>query len=392
MIGRRLLPVLLLAACRAAPLPPEARWPAGSGLDARTLLVDGTRIRYVDTGAGPAVVLIHGFAASMYAWRHTIGPLAAAGYRVVAFDDRGFGFSGKPDTGYSNAGYVRLVVALLDSLRIQDAVLVGHSMGGEIAAEVALTQPERVRALALLDAAGLEVHWGFLLRAARWRMVGSIASGLRTRGVTARVLRSMYADPAKVTESDVDQYYAPVAEPDYGRALKGVLREYRFDALRGRLSAIQVPTLLLWGTDDRLIPPAVGRHMAAELPRAAFVLVPRAGHAAPEEQPDAVNHLLLTFLKEGLPTVPENLAAARTYSGSGNPGSNPGGATHPLCSRRSEVAATLAFLLAPSSVCFSQRCAGSASTRSCHTRRKRVPSNTGSATLNKSKESLTKPS
>jgi len=74
------------------------------------------------------------------------------------------------------------------------------------------------------------------------------------------------------------------------------------------LSAIQAPTLLLWGTDDQLIPPAVGRRMAAELPRAAFVLVPRAGHAAPEEQPEAVNRLLLTFLKEGLPRVPENLA------------------------------------------------------------------------------------
>ncbi len=314
MIGRRLLPVLLLAACRAAPLPPEARWPAGTGVAAKTLVVEGTRIRYIETGAGPAVVLIHGFAASMYSWRHAIGPLAAAGYHVVAFDNRGFGFSDKPDTGYANADYVRLVVALLDSLHIPDAVLVGHSMGGEIAAEVALAHPERVRALALLDAAGLEVHWGFLLRAARWRMVGSIASGLRSRGVTARVLRSIYADPAKVTASDVDQYYAPVAEPDYGRALKGVLREYRFDALRGRLSAIQVPTLLLWGTEDRLIPSAVGRHMAAELPRAAFVLVPRAGHAAPEEQPEAVNRLLLTFLREGLPKIPENLAVVRSYS------------------------------------------------------------------------------
>ena len=106
MIGRRLLPVLLLAACRAAPLPPEARWPAGTGFDAKTLVVDGTPIRYIDAGAGPAVVLIHGFAASMYAWRHTIGPLAAAGYRVVAFDDRGFGFSARPATGYANADYV----------------------------------------------------------------------------------------------------------------------------------------------------------------------------------------------------------------------------------------------------------------------------------------------
>ena len=91
-----LLPALALVACRATPLPPEARWPAGTPLAARTRVIDGTRIRYIDAGAGPAVVLIHGFAASMYAWRHTIPPLVAAGYRVVAFDDRGFGFSGLP--------------------------------------------------------------------------------------------------------------------------------------------------------------------------------------------------------------------------------------------------------------------------------------------------------
>ncbi|HEX9244803.1 MAG TPA: alpha/beta fold hydrolase, partial [bacterium] len=129
-----LLPALALVACRAAPLPPEARWPAGTPLAAHTRVIDGTRIRYIDAGAGPAVVLIHGFAASMYAWRHTIPPLVAAGYRVVAFDDRGFGFSDRPATGYANADYVRLVVALLDTLRIPDAVLIGHSMGGEIAA------------------------------------------------------------------------------------------------------------------------------------------------------------------------------------------------------------------------------------------------------------------
>jgi pimeloyl-ACP methyl ester carboxylesterase len=303
-----LFPALALVACRAAPLPPEARWPAGTTLSARSRIVDGTRIRYIDAGAGPAVVLIHGFGASMYSWRYAIPPLVAAGYRVVAFDDRGFGFSDRPDSGYANADYVRLAVALLDTLRITDAVLVGHSMGGEIAAEVALAHPERVRALALIDAAGWEVHWPLLLTAARWRISGGIASGVRGRNLTARILRSMYADASKVTEQDIDQYYAPVGAPDYGQTLRGVLRDYRFDALRGRLSAIQAPTLLLWGTGDRLIPPAVGRRMAAELPRAAFVLVPRAGHAAPEEQPEAVNRLLVTFLKEGLPKVPENLA------------------------------------------------------------------------------------
>jgi len=122
------------------------------------------------------------------------------------------------------------------------------------------------------------------------------------------VLRSTYADPSKVTEDDVDQYYAPVAEPGYGRALRGVLREFRFDTLVGRLRVVAAPTLVVWGAADRWIPVRDGSRIATELPRGAFIVLPGVGHAAAEEAPDDVNRLLVTFLKEGLPRVPENLA------------------------------------------------------------------------------------
>jgi pimeloyl-ACP methyl ester carboxylesterase len=138
--------------------------------------------------------------------------------------------------------------------------------------------------------------------------VGAVATALRGRWITGRLLRSTYADASKVTAADVDQYYAPVADPDYGRALRGVLREFRFDTLSGRLGAINAPTLVLWGKADRWIPLAQGSRLAGELPRAAFIPVERAGHAAAEEAPDEVNRVLIAFLKEGLPRIPENLA------------------------------------------------------------------------------------
>lgn len=297
-----------LAACRADPIPPAERYPAGSDLVAREVVVDGSAIRYVEAGRGPPVLLLHGFGASIYAWRHTIAPLASAGFRVVAFDNRGFGFSDKPATGYANADYVRLVVSLLDSLGAAEATLVGHSMGGQIAAEVALAHPERVRGVALLAAAGFGVRQPVLLRLARWPVIGPVGSGLRSRWMTASILRSTYADPTRVTDRDVDQYYAPVAEPHYGRSLRGVLREYRFDALVRRIDSLAGPALVLWGERDEWIPPALGRRLASRLPRVAFFTVPGAGHALPEEAPDTVNRLLITFLTEGLPRIPENLA------------------------------------------------------------------------------------
>jgi pimeloyl-ACP methyl ester carboxylesterase len=294
--------------CRAAPIPAAQRFPAGTPLTARYVTVLGTRIRYIDTGTGPAVILVHGLAASMYSWRKQITPLADAGYRVIAFDNRGFGFSDKPPSGYSNQDYVALLLALMDSLSITDAVLVGHSMGGAIAAEAALAHPERVRGLVLVDAAGLTVRFPFMLRAARWPVVSWVVDRLRGRSATGRILRATYADARRVTTGDIDQYYAPVAEPDFPRALRGVFREFRFDALEGRLSQVSPPTLVVWGAADRVIPFVVGQEMVAALPRGALVRLRDAGHAAPEEQPAEFNRTLLAFLKSGLPLTPPDLA------------------------------------------------------------------------------------
>jgi len=303
--------LLTLAGCRAPAVPAGERFPAGTPYAARYITVDGTRIRYLEAGAAGGrgtVIFLHGLGASMYSWRHQIGPVAAAGFRVIAFDNRGFGFSERPRTGYTNADYSRLVVALMDSLGVRDAVLVGHSMGGAIAAEVALIHPARVPGLVLVGAAGYGGRAPFALRVMRWPVVGGLAAALRGRGSTARLLRMGYADPTKVSERDIDQAYAPVATADYSRGLRGALREFRFDALRGRLSGVEIPTLAVWGAQDRIVPLQAGRALAAELLRVAFVVVPQAGHQVHEEAPADVNRLLLAFLTEGLPRVPENLA------------------------------------------------------------------------------------
>ena len=299
---------LALSACRAAPIPESQAYPAGTGLRAQYRTIDDSRIRLIDSGSGTPVVFIHGFGASMYGWRHQLPAVLAAGYRVVAFDNRGFGFSDKPSHGYSNAAYARLVVALLDSLGISSAVLVGHSMGGAIAAEVAIAHPDRVRGMVLIDAAGYGFHWPGVLKVARWPFIGAVATAFRGRWITGRILRSTYADPGKVTEADVDQYYAPVPTPQFSKALRGVLREFRFDSLRGRLAGVQAPTLILWGNADRWISLSDGARFAHELPRSEFVMLERTGHDGPEESPEQVNPVLLAFLKSGLTRVPENVA------------------------------------------------------------------------------------
>ncbi|HET9387849.1 MAG TPA: alpha/beta hydrolase [Gemmatimonadales bacterium] len=295
-------------ACRARPIPEAERYPAGSPYRAQYRAIDGSRLRLIDSGSGTPVVFIHGIGASLYTWRHTLPPVLGAGYRVVAFDNRGFGFSDQPAHGYRNTDYVRLVVALLDSLGIASAVLVGHSMGGEIAAEVALAHPDRVRGLVLIGAAGYGIRWPGALRVARWPFVGAVAMTFRGRWFTERILRSTYSDPARVTEGDIDQYYAPVPQKGFGRALRGVLREFRFDSLGGHLRRVQAPTLLVWGDGDRWIPMRDGARFSRELQRSELVVVARSGHNTHEESAERVNKLLLDFLEEGLSRIPENVA------------------------------------------------------------------------------------
>ncbi len=295
--------------CRAAPLTAVQRWPPPDGaLRARMQPVDGSDLRVIDTGTGPTVVFLHGLGSSMYAWRAVLGPVLAAGHRVVAFDNRGFGFSSRPAGGYDNGAYVRLLFSLLDSLGVGPAVLVGHSMGGAIAAEAALAQPDRFLGLVLVGSAGYGVAEPWALRVVRLPLVGRLATLLLGRWTVRQLLRSTYANPAQVTEADIDQYYAAAMQPGSARALRRVLAEFRFDGLTGRLRRLGAPTLLVWGAQDRWTPLWAGQHMAIELPRGALVVVPDAGHNVPEERGDEVARLVIAFLRHGTAVPPGDLA------------------------------------------------------------------------------------
>lgn len=309
MKGRTSAALLLVLACRADPIPTAAVYPAGTPFATRDLVVAATRLRVIDTGRGPAVVFIHGFAASLYSWRHQLKPVLDAGYRVLAFDNRGFGFSAHPDSGYTNAAYAALLVGLLDSLQISEAVLVGHSMGGAVAAEVALAYPGRVRGLVLIDPAG---YGPISARVIHRPLLRQIAVSLVSRATTAVCLRLLFADGRRVAAADVDQYYAPLAGGSARASLRRVLSAFDFEGLRGRTAGIQVATLVLWGEADPLIPFRSAADLAADLPRAAFVLVRDAGHNPQEEQPDEVNRALMAYLRSGLPAVPPDLAAGHS--------------------------------------------------------------------------------
>jgi pimeloyl-ACP methyl ester carboxylesterase len=275
----------------------------------RFVEIDGRRVNVVELGSGePAVVFVHGLAGSWQNWLENMPHFAAAGHRVIAFDLPGFGGSDDPREKISIPGYGRLVDTLLDRLEVGPAVLVGNSMGGFIAAEVAIQYPARVRQLVLVSAAGLTVEYqrnepvlgalrvGRRLLVAWGGFLGARSDAIARRPRARRMLM-------RLVVHDADRLPAPlIAEQVRGARNSGFVDA--LDALtdypiRARLGAIRCPALIVWGAEDRLIPVRDAAEFERLIPGSRKVVWRETGHLSMLERPGAFNALVEEFLAEG---------------------------------------------------------------------------------------------
>src|SRR4051794_21314879 len=275
----------------------------------RFVEIDGRRVNVVELGDGePAMVFVHGLAGSWQNWLENLPHFAAAGHRVIAFDLPGFGASQAPGAKISIPGYGRLIDALLDRLEVGPAVVVGNSMGGFIGAEVAIQYPARVQRLVLVSAAGLTVEYqrneralgalrfGQRLLLAWGGFVGARSEAIASRPRARRLLM-------RLVVHDADRLPAPlIAEQVRGASNAGFVDA--LDALtaypiRARLGDITCPTLIVWGTEDRLIPVRDSAEFERLIPDARRVVWPETGHVPMLERPAAFNALVEEFVAEG---------------------------------------------------------------------------------------------
>jgi len=276
--------------------------------DSRFADLNGVKVHYKVAGEGqPAVVLLHGFAASLFSWREVIGPLAES-HTVVAFDRPGFGLTERPLPGewegqspYSPEAQADLTVALMDELGIDRAVLVGNSAGGTVAALTALRYPERVEALVLVDPAiyqgGMQfpgvVRW--LLGTPQARRLGPLfVRSIRDWGLEFG--RSAWHDPSKITDEIWDGYTKPLQAENWDKGLYEVTLASRSLGLDKQLDEIQVPVLVVTGDDDRIVPTEQSIRLAGELPSAELALAPNCGHVPHEECPEFFLAVVNRFL------------------------------------------------------------------------------------------------
>lgn len=271
--------------------------------DDEIVTVDGERIHVLDRGEGPAVVLLHGFGASAWSWRDVTPSLAEAGYRTVAVDLFGFGWTERTERlgAYTRQGQIELVLGVMDELGIERAHLVGHSYGGAIAQALAVQYPERLHSLVLVNAARADYP------IARRKAVGGIGPlntlFLRTLGLSMGSVRSALensvADDSVVTDEMVRAYRDRLAIRGAGRAYTGLTRPGLDNGPPPvDLADIKEPTLVVWGEEDTLIPVDPARERVQEIPNARFIALPNVGHLPMEEAPARLAQEIKSFLDE----------------------------------------------------------------------------------------------
>ena len=265
-----------------------------AGADAQRLTVNGVNLAVEVRGEGPSVLFIHGYPLDRSIWAHPMAVLD--GFRRIAPDLRGMGQSDAPDLGYSIETYAGDLAALLDALGVDEVVLCGLSMGGYIAFEFLRRWRRRVRGLVLMDT----------------RAEADTPEGKRARDSAAATAREGGA--SAIAESMVPKLVGPstrTEEPEIVEQVRAMVTATPVPGIVGALGAMRdrpdstadladldgLPTLILVGEEDEVIPPARARAMAEAIPGARLVVIPGAAHIPPLERPTATTHALLEFLR-----------------------------------------------------------------------------------------------
>ncbi|GAQ78779.1 hypothetical protein KFL_000180610 [Klebsormidium nitens] len=283
----------------------------------------------------PTILLLHGFAGSTWSFRKVMADMAEAldGHRVIAFDRPPFGLTsrpldvqpGAPDNPYTAEGAARLMLALMDTLKIDKAVAMGHSAGAPIVLDAALLAPERITALGLL-APAVFVDKSALSRGglyAQLRLLYTRAL-LSTPGVGLNYIRQMYrkrraevnkgamtyADADKVTNEDIEGYLKPMMAHDWDRASLLQFQSFGFEPVGDRIKDLKVPVLILQGDLDKAVPVQAARSLAAvlrDVTETSYVELNNCGHQPMEEFPEVFVEKVTDFLQ----SLPDKVPAAR---------------------------------------------------------------------------------
>ena len=260
----------------------------------RDVTIDGGRLRVREAGVGPVLLLVHGLGADRRIWEGTMERFAAE-WRVVAFDLPGHGASDKPDASYTPEYFARTIRQLGRALHLDEVVLLGTSLGGRIALEIAASYPTWVRGLVLSAPAPLFGPW--------WRPIGwalpALTSAALLRWTLPRGIERGFFDPTTAAAAfrrtliaeQLDRADFPTFARAVARSIGGVV-----GGDHPATNNVRQPVLLVWGRDDRVVPVAGATALLAVVPQARLAILERCGHMPMLEQADAFHAVVGDFL------------------------------------------------------------------------------------------------
>jgi pimeloyl-ACP methyl ester carboxylesterase len=255
-------------------------------------------------GQGQTILLIHGFGATKFSWRFLIPDLAKR-YKTICIDLKGFGGSQKPkDEKYSVNDHSSLITSFIKQMNLRNPILLGHSFGGGVALKTTLDlmgdeafQPKK---LILIDSIGFHQRFPLFIRLLRTPLLGSL--GLRflpKEKQAAAILKLGYFDEKKIPLDAVKEYSKALKTPEGQYAIIETAKQIlpkKLDEIIKSYSSIQIPTLIIWGEADKIVPLEVGERLNRAIPNSRLEKIKKSGHMPHEESPEKVLPLLKEFL------------------------------------------------------------------------------------------------
>lgn len=255
-------------------------------------------IHYVEKGTGSKhIILIHGFRAYSYTWRHLVEPLAQAGFHVWAIDMIGYGLSDKPEASYKPDFFLKQIKAFMDDHAISQAHFIGNSMGGGLSLCMALSYPQYINSLTLISALGYPLELPFYVRLCK--DIDGIWPPFLGPTMIRKGLEQIVYHKEVITDEQVQAYALPYRLPGGSESALNTLRNFDNQILklmRSGYKNVQCPVLIIWGDQDQLIPLEHYHHFCRDFPFAQKQLLKDCGHIPQEEQPEEVKNQIIKFL------------------------------------------------------------------------------------------------
>ncbi len=258
-----------------------------------------------DRGKGDPILLLHGLGTSGYTWRHLVPELAKT-HRVITLDLKGFGASDKPEDGkYSVLDQAALVKAFIEQKNLRNLTVVGHSFGGGVTLALALdmadARPKRLKRIVLVDTIAYKQPLPVFFQLLITPGIGELGMTLIPAEVQiAEALNIAYHDDAKIPKESIERYAEPLRSPEARAALRKTVEQLipeDIDAFTERYKSLNLPVLILWCEEDKIVPLADGRRLARDIKTSTLHVLKRCGHMPQEEVPEETLKAIRPFLK-----------------------------------------------------------------------------------------------